>query len=575
MGCVESLTALLRRRESECRLTPDLALQTLGDAETFLRGRGLLTRTADCALPSLYEACHEDPYKPGSPGFGSWPATKWPWFGDLAGRGAFIAAVHRGKNLLVTSELAGLLDPLAAAGPSSLDDLRVELRLKRQELRALRAPLERCGAIVARSLQMTAGDEHLHSSELARWDQVHPGSGGTAADPRRALADLIGAGVRAAVVAPERELRRWVSWQWFWTDTLVDDLVRGRRRRPAKLANQLCLLPFTADQRQGGEESGRLRRHQPLGEYFIEAVQVAGIIKRLVVQHALVDEPALSEAARYSVSLELPDVWCRQLRPYLGHHLQGDVLQCRVRDLAHGVSQLRHGLLRRPALAPRFDFSFQCRPAGKIGSDQQFRGRSAGQAACGRGVVPGGGQTLLHGRQASRCELEIAARLTAAGARLVVRQAAATGDASKLQRIHDARYVPADARRDVLVGNQAELECLEYHIRGDLGDIGERDSAAFDVRADEQVNDDAVDQLVHLRPGHPCARTAPRGKRPDGQERVESLVEHGGRVAGERQPAPGRQHLSVPHAQHAGLLRPGEHQLQGGQLGRASRLETP
>src|SRR6266700_6673649 len=254
MGCVESLTALLRRREVECRLTPDLALQTLGDAETFLRGRGLLTRTADCALPSLYEACHEDPYKPGSPGFGSWPATKWPWFGELAERGYLLAAVHRGKNLLVTSEVADLLDPicraeitrmhaadpgwrrlldhLAAAGPSSIDDLRVELRLKRQELKALRAPLERCGAIVARSLQMTAGDEHLHSSELARWDQVHPGSGGTAADPRRALADLIGAGVRAAVVAPERELRRWFSWQWYWTDTLVDDLVRaGRLRR--------------------------------------------------------------------------------------------------------------------------------------------------------------------------------------------------------------------------------------------------------------------------------------------------------------------------------------------------------
>ena len=28
------------------------------EAEAFLRDRGLLTRTADCALPSLYEACH-------------------------------------------------------------------------------------------------------------------------------------------------------------------------------------------------------------------------------------------------------------------------------------------------------------------------------------------------------------------------------------------------------------------------------------------------------------------------------------------------------------------------------------
>src|SRR6185437_9081187 len=75
----------------ECRLTPDRALETLAEAEAFLRDRGLLTRTADCALPSLYEACHEDPYKAGSPGFATWPATKWPWFGELAGRGYLIA----------------------------------------------------------------------------------------------------------------------------------------------------------------------------------------------------------------------------------------------------------------------------------------------------------------------------------------------------------------------------------------------------------------------------------------------------------------------------------------------------
>src|SRR5689334_22716883 len=41
---------------------------------------------------------------------------------------------------------ARLLDHLAAAGPSSTGDLRTELGLTRQELTALRAPLERCGA---------------------------------------------------------------------------------------------------------------------------------------------------------------------------------------------------------------------------------------------------------------------------------------------------------------------------------------------------------------------------------------------------------------------------------------------
>jgi hypothetical protein len=254
MTFVELLRALLDQRLFDCRLTPDRALGTLAEAEAFLRDRGLLTRTADCALPSLYEACHEGPYKPGSPGFATWPATKWPWFGELGERGYLIAAVHRGKNLLVTGEVAGLLDPicraeitrmraadpgwrrlldhLADAGPASIDDLRVELRLKRQELNALRAPLERCGAIIARSLQVTAGGGHQHSSELIRWDQAHPVPAASLTDPRQALAGLVAAAVRAAVVAPERELRRWFSWQWYWTDGLIDGLLQdGRLRR--------------------------------------------------------------------------------------------------------------------------------------------------------------------------------------------------------------------------------------------------------------------------------------------------------------------------------------------------------
>ena len=251
---MESLTGLRERRAFQCRLTPDRALGSVDEAESFLRDRGLLTRTADCALPSLYQACHEDPYKPTSRGFGTWPATKWPWFGELTGRGYVVAAVHRGKNVIVTGEVARLLDPicraeiermraagrgwarlldhLAAAGPSSIEDLRTELGLKRQELKSLRAPLERCGAIISRSLQVTAGEGHLHSSELVRWDQAYPGTGGTDANPSQALKDLLAAGVRPSVVAPEPELRRWFSWQWYWTDTLVDDLIRqGQLRR--------------------------------------------------------------------------------------------------------------------------------------------------------------------------------------------------------------------------------------------------------------------------------------------------------------------------------------------------------
>ena len=38
--------------------------------------------------------------------------------------------------------------------------------------------------------------------------------------------------MRAAVVVSEAEPRRWFSWPWYWTGTLIDDLARaGRLRR--------------------------------------------------------------------------------------------------------------------------------------------------------------------------------------------------------------------------------------------------------------------------------------------------------------------------------------------------------
>ena len=119
-----------------------------------------------------------------------------------------------------------LLRHLAAAGPSELEDLQTELSLTPKELKSLRSPLERCGAVVARSIVYE--EPHRHASVLARWDQAHPQpSGGS--DPRQALGDLVCAGVRAAVLSPEQELGRWFSWRWYWDDALVDALVHAGR----------------------------------------------------------------------------------------------------------------------------------------------------------------------------------------------------------------------------------------------------------------------------------------------------------------------------------------------------------
>jgi hypothetical protein len=161
-------------------------------------------------------------------------------------------AVRGGKRVLVTSAVAAQADPicraglaaaeagsgdpaalvrhLAAAGPSGVDDLKVELGWDVVRLRRARRPLERTGAIVSRGVTLPAArGGHVHSSVLTRWDQAFP-------DPSAgSLGDVIAACVRAAVVVPEAELRRWFSWEPQPDSALVDALVAaGRIERPAE-----------------------------------------------------------------------------------------------------------------------------------------------------------------------------------------------------------------------------------------------------------------------------------------------------------------------------------------------------
>jgi hypothetical protein len=238
---------LQEHRAEACRLTPDRALQTLDEAHAFLRDRGLLTRNPDSALPSLFGACHEEPYKPGAGGFGEWPSTKWPWSFELALRPGVVAPkIHLGKTLYLSPDTARLADPiirdeldrlrradpdwarvldhLVDAGPSTPADLCVELGLERRQLKAIRAPLERCGVVVTRLDRI---DEDWVST-LYRWDQLV-----TRTEGAPDLGPLVVAAVRAAVLAPEREPRRWFSWRWRWEDDLIDRLVEaGELSRP-------------------------------------------------------------------------------------------------------------------------------------------------------------------------------------------------------------------------------------------------------------------------------------------------------------------------------------------------------
>jgi hypothetical protein len=239
------LEELLERRERECRLVPELALQTIDEAEAFLHDRGLLTRNPSLSLPSLFGACHEEPYKAGAGGFGEWPSTKWPWSFDLARRPGVVAPkIHMGKTLYLSPATACLADPiiraelerlrdadadsarildhLGDAGPSTAEDLLVELGLERRQLKAIRLPLERCGVVVGR----WEGERNV----LHRWDQLGVEQVGGPPD----LGALVVAAAEAAVVVPEQEPRRWFSWRWRWDDALLDRLIKaGRLVQPA------------------------------------------------------------------------------------------------------------------------------------------------------------------------------------------------------------------------------------------------------------------------------------------------------------------------------------------------------
>jgi hypothetical protein len=228
------LHALVRRRERECRLTPDRALRDLDDAEAWVKERGVVTLSIEprTALPSLYVACHEEPYAPGKGGFARYPKTRWWWGGALADRdGITLLKIHRGQNVLLRDDVARLADPLARAalaeaeagalgedvrrvvahladaGPTLVDELKEELALDTRGVKAARAKLEPVAAIVTRTVIVDAGrGGHRHTSELERWDQRYP------APHEGGIDELVVAAVRSAVVAPEREVARWFPW---------------------------------------------------------------------------------------------------------------------------------------------------------------------------------------------------------------------------------------------------------------------------------------------------------------------------------------------------------------------------
>ena len=225
----------LAARDRLCRLSPEWALKTLDEAAGFLRDRGMLTLSPDSWLPSLFQACHDEPYSAHARGFGGWPRTKWMWPARLGTRpDVVVTRLHRGKLLYLADPLgsglaslcrtsaeeaadgalgsdAAHLMGLLSDGPLLLEQIHAA-GLTDKRLRRARAALERVGAVFTEEVRLEGRDGgHRHSVRLSRADQRLAATG-PPVDWDEGLTGLLVAAVRSAVVAPARDVSRWFSW---------------------------------------------------------------------------------------------------------------------------------------------------------------------------------------------------------------------------------------------------------------------------------------------------------------------------------------------------------------------------
>ena len=190
---------------------------------------------------------------PASRGFGQWPETKWPWFGELCGPRRRVRPEDPPREAHPRHR-AGR----GAARPDSPERARADalgggrLGAAARSSRRRRAVRGRGSARGAQAvIEGAQGRYEPHSSGAASWSAGHSPSrrrpkGRTRArrsspagtrcirSHRRAAArgpDRRG-GARGRR-APERQAYRWFSWIWLYRRTLVDDLVAdGRLWRP-------------------------------------------------------------------------------------------------------------------------------------------------------------------------------------------------------------------------------------------------------------------------------------------------------------------------------------------------------
>lgn len=218
--------ALDDERPIRHRLAQGLALKDLDDAAGFVEELGLLLQTPHPFLPSLFAAVQGKPAKPGAAGFGQWPEHAWSWAGELAERDdVLLTKVILGKRTLVHERLWPALDAavrgrkvagdaeeaivetLRANGAVRTDHLRkmAGLESANKSYQKAMGNLEALGVVIARPITV---DNHKHVASAELWETKFkkPLSKDRGADA------FVLAALRAAGVAPEREVIKWFAW---------------------------------------------------------------------------------------------------------------------------------------------------------------------------------------------------------------------------------------------------------------------------------------------------------------------------------------------------------------------------
>jgi hypothetical protein len=211
------------------RRKPNRALTTLDEAIAFVRKIGIVLRSPDPYLPSLFGAAQGEPFKPGTSGFGSWPAHAWWWDREISALPDIVTLkLIRGQTTFAAMRVCPAIDAwVRGRKPERFDEFQRELiaelrdrgptpsrelnvvrsrgRAGRKLLRKARERLERRALLIGRP---TIHGEHLHDVLLELWETRFP----KPLTRARGIEPLLLACLKAAVgPVPVNEVERWLS----------------------------------------------------------------------------------------------------------------------------------------------------------------------------------------------------------------------------------------------------------------------------------------------------------------------------------------------------------------------------